>query len=177
MNYFEEMKRSMDFLAKDPRVLFLGQAVACPGTAMSGTLRDVPKEKLLELPVCEELQMGMANGLAVAGFVPVSVFPRWNFLLLAMNQIVNHLDKLKAISNGGYAPKVIIRTGIGSQHPLHPQQQHVGDFTDAVRLMCTNIEVIRLDEPAQILPAYRRALERDDGRSTIVVEHGDLMTP
>ncbi len=177
MNYFEEMKRSMDFLAKDPRVLFLGQAVACPGTAMSGTLRDVPREKLLELPVCEELQMGMANGLAVAGFVPVSIFPRWNFLLLAMNQIVNHLDKLKVISNGGYTPKAIIRTGIGSQHPLHPQQQHVGDFTDAFRLMCTNIEVIRLDEPAQILPAYRKALERDDGRSTIVVEHGDLMTP
>lgn len=177
MNYFEEMKRSMDFLAKDPRVLFLGQAVACPGTAMSGTLRDVPREKLLELPVCEELQMGMANGLAVAGFVPVSIFPRWNFLLLAMNQIVNHLDKLKVISNGGYTPKVIIRTGIGSQHPLHPQQQHVGDFTDALRLMCTNIEVVRLDEPAQILPAYQKALERDDGRSTIVVEHGDLMTP
>ena len=176
MSYFDELKRSMDFLAKDSRVLFLGQAVACPGTAMSHTLKDVPKDKLLELPVCEELQMGMTNGLAVAGLVPVSIFPRWNFLLLAANQVVNHLDKLKTISNGGYAPKAIIRTSIGSERPLHPQQQHVGDFTEAFRLMCTNIEVIRLDEPGQIFPAYRKALEREDGKSTILVEHGDLVS-
>ena len=173
MKYFDELKRSMEFLAADSRTLFLGQAVACPGTAMSNTLKDVAPSQLVELPVDEDLQMGMANGLAVAGFVPVSVFPRWNFLLLAVNQIVNHLDKFEFMSNGGYRPKVIIRTGIGSERPLHPQHQHVGDFTDAFRLMCKRIEVIRLDEPADIFPAYEKALRRDDGRSTIVVEHGD----
>ena len=173
MKYFDELKRSMDFLAKDSRVLFLGQAVSCAGTAMSNTLKDVPADRLIELPVDEEMQMGMANGLALAGHVPVSVFPRWNFLLLAVNQIVNHLDKLPAISNGGYQPKVIIRTGIGSERPLHPQHQHVGDFTEAFRLMCKTIEVIRLDEPEQIFPAYKKALEREDGRSTIIVEYGD----
>ena len=83
MKYFDELKRSMDYLARDPRVMFLGQAVACPGTAMTNTLKDVPDSRKLELPVCEELQMGMSTGLALAGLVPVSVFPRWNFLLLA----------------------------------------------------------------------------------------------
>ena len=39
--------------------------------------------------------------------------------------------------------------------------------------MCTNIEVIRLEEPDDVFPAYRRALEREDGKSTIVVEYGD----
>ena len=173
MKYFDELKRSMEFLAQDPRTLFLGQAVACPGTAMSNTLKDVAPAKLLELPVCEELQMGMTNGLALAGMVPVSIFPRWNFLLLAVNQIVNHLDKMDLMSNGGYKPKVIIRTGIGSERPLHPQHQHVGDYTDAFRLMCRSIEIIRLDEPDQIFPAYKKALERDDGKSTIIVEYGD----
>lgn len=173
MKYFDELKRSMDFLAKDPRVMFLGQAVACPGTAMTNTLKDVPPERLLEMPVAEEMQMGISNGLALAGLVPVSVYPRWNFLLLAVNQVVNHLDKLKVMSNGGYLPKVIIRTGIGSERPLHPQHQHVGDFTEAFRRMCTNIEVIRLDEPDQVFPAYEKALLRTDGKSTIVVEWGD----
>jgi pyruvate/2-oxoglutarate/acetoin dehydrogenase E1 component len=173
MKYFDELKRSMDYLAKDPRVMFLGQAVACPGTAMTNTLKDVAEGRKLELPVCEEMQMGMTTGLALAGLVPVSVFPRWNFLLLAVNQVVNHLDKLGIMSNGGYTPKVIIRTGIGSERPLHPQHQHVGDFTEAFRLMCRNIEVIRLDEPAQVFPAYQKALERTDGKSTIVVEYGD----
>lgn len=161
----------MELLAQDKRTLFLGQAVACPGTAMTNTLKNVAREKLLELPVAEEMQMGMSIGLALQGHVPVSIYPRWNFLLLAVNQIVNHLDKLPQIS--GYRPKVIIRTGIGSERPLHPQNQHVGDFTEAFRLMCKTIEVIRLDEPADIVPAYTKALNRDDGRSTIIVEYGD----
>ena len=163
----------MEYLASDPRTVFLGQAVACPGTAMFGTLKKVAPDKLLELPVAEEMQMGMSTGLALAGHVPVSLFPRWNFLLLAVNQLVNHLDKLPIISNGGYQPKVIIRTGIGSERPLHPQHMHVGDFTDAFRMMCRTIDVIRLDEPQDIFPAYQKALERTDGRSTLLVEHGD----
>jgi pyruvate/2-oxoglutarate/acetoin dehydrogenase E1 component len=173
MRYFDELKRSMEFLAKDPRTVFLGQAVAVPGTAMSNTLKDVDPSRLIELPVAEEMQMGMTTGLALAGQVPVSIFPRWNFLLCAMSQLVNHLDKLQVMSEGRYRAKAIVRTGIGSQRPLHPQQQHVGDYTEALRSMCTSIEVIRLEEPEDIFPAYERALLRDDGRSTLIVEYGD----
>lgn len=173
MAYFEELKRSMEFLAEDERVLFLGQAVACAGTAMSNTLADIPESKRLELPVFEEMQMGMANGLALDGFVPVSIFPRWNFLLLATNQIVNHLDKIDAMSSGGFRPKVILRTSIGSERPLHPHHQHVGDFTEGFRSMLGNVDVVRLEEPDEIFDAYKHALERDDGRSTLLVEYGD----
>lgn len=174
MKYFDELKRSMDFLAQDPRTVFLGQAVAVAGTAMTQTLKDVPLDRLIELPVAEEMQMGMTTGMALTGLVPVSIFPRWNFLLYAMNQLINHLDKVQVMSNGGYKAKAIIRTGIGSQRPLHPQYQHVGDFTEAIRAMCTTIEVIRLEEPSEIFPAYERALLRDDGRNTLLVEYGDF---
>lgn len=173
MKYFDELKRSMEFLAADPRVVFMGQAVAVPGTAMSNTLKDVSPGRLIELPVAEEMQMGMTTGLALAGQVPVSIFPRWNFLMCGLSQLVNHLDKLAVMSNGGYRAKAIVRTGIGSERPLHPQHQHVGDYTEALRLMCKTIEVIRLDEPEDIFPAYERALLRDDGRSTLIVEYGD----
>ena len=173
MKYFDEIKTSMEWLARDPRTVFIGQAVEVPGTAMSNTVKDIPIARRIEIPVAEELQMGMSIGLALQGQVPVSIYPRWNFLLLAANQLVNHLDKLGVMSNGGYQPRVIIRTSIGSQRPLHPQFQHIGDFTDAFRLICTTVEVIRLDEPDQIFPAYERALLRDDGRSTLLVEWGD----
>jgi hypothetical protein len=66
-----------------------------------------------------------------------------------------------------------VRTGVGAQRPLHPQQQHVGDYSAALRSMCSSIEVIRLDEPEDIFPAYQRALLREDGRSTLIVEYGD----
>ena len=163
----------MNYLAEDNRVVFLGQAVRVPGTAMSTTLKEVNNKKLIELPVAEEMQMGITNGLALNGLIPVSIYPRWNFLLLAMNQLINHLDKIKIMSNGGFKTKAIIRTGIGSQRPLHPQHQHIGDFTDSIRMMCTNIEIIRLEEPSEIFPAYKKALNRNDGKSTILVEFGD----
>lgn len=173
MKYKEELTRAMAYLGEDSRVVFIGQAVAYPGTAMTGTLENVSKEKLLEFPVAEEMQLGASIGMALTGMIPVSIFPRLNFLLLAINQLVGHLDKLKTMSQGGYQPNVIIRTSVGSEHPLHPQAQHVGDFTDALRLMLTNTEVIRLDETEQIMPSYTKALTRLDGKSTILVEWGD----
>jgi len=139
---------------------------------MTNTIKDVPDHKKLELPVCEDLQAGITNGLALAGKIPVSIYPRWNFFLLATNQVVNHLDKIPMISS--FKTKAILRTGIGSERPLHPQHQHIGDFTDAFCLMLKNIEVIRLDEPEMIFPAYEKALNRTDGKSTILVEWGDF---
>ena len=48
MKYFTELKRSMEYLASNPKTVFLGQAVSVPGTAMSNTLKDVKQNKLIE---------------------------------------------------------------------------------------------------------------------------------
>ena len=86
---------------------------------------------------------------------------------------MNHIDKVGEMSSGEFKPKIIIRTGIGSVNPLNPQSQHVGDFTDALRLMCSTVEIIRLEEPEEIFVAYEKAYNRDDGVATICVEYGD----
>ena len=171
--YFDALVNSMNSLASDPRTIFLGQAVAEPGTAMRNTLMEIDSNKLIELPVEEDFQMGLSNGLALAGFVPISIFPRWNFVLLATNQIVNHLDKISEISRNKVGPKVIIRTGIGSVFPLHPGPQHVGDFTEAFRILCPNMNVVRLDSAEMIEYEYEYALKREDGISTILIEWSD----
>tara|TARA_B100001123_G_C15152715_1_gene964148 strand:+ start:612 stop:1148 length:537 start_codon:yes stop_codon:yes gene_type:complete len=174
MKYFDELKKSMNYLAENKKTIFIGQAVEVPGTAMSNTLSDINKKKLMELPVAEEMQMGITTGLALNGDIPVSIFPRWNFLLYAMNQLINHLDKVNVMSNNEFKVKTIIRTGVGSQRPLHPQFQHIGDFTEEVKKMCDSIEVIKLNEPEEIFPSYQKALTRKDGKSTILVEFGDF---
>lgn len=171
MKYFDELKRAMTWLGQKPETMFLGQAVEYAGTGMTTTLKDIDKAKLLEVPVAEEMQMGMSIGLALKGIVPISLFPRWNFLLLGTNQIVNHLDKIPFMTDQPYKPKVIIRTSIGSERPLHPQHQHVGDYTEAFKLMCKTVNVVRLDEPEQIFTAYEAAYNAE--HSTILVEWGD----
>jgi pyruvate/2-oxoglutarate/acetoin dehydrogenase E1 component len=173
MKYFDELKKSMEWLANKEDTVFLGQAVGVPGTGMSNTLADIDPQKRIEMPVAEEMQMGISIGMAINGTIPISIYPRWNFLLLAANQLVSHLDKLSLYSQGAYTPKVIVRTSIGSIRPLNPQIQHTGDFSDAFKLILKTVEVIKLEEPDQIFPAYQTAYFREDGRSTILVEYGD----
>ncbi|KKL80096.1 hypothetical protein LCGC14_2008200, partial [marine sediment metagenome] len=93
MNYVEELTSAMTWLGEQPDTVFIGQSVAYPGNSLYGTLKGVSGEKKLELPVAEEMQMGMSIGMAMTGKVVISIFPRMDFLLLALNQLVNHLDK------------------------------------------------------------------------------------
>jgi pyruvate/2-oxoglutarate/acetoin dehydrogenase E1 component len=169
----DELIRSMDYLAERSDTVFLGQAVAVAGTAMRNTLLNVKEDKLIELPVEEEFQLGLSIGLSLNQRIPICIFPRWNFLLLATNQIVNHLDKLKDLTQVQNPGKVIIRTGIGSENPLHPGPQHTGDFTEAFKLMCKNINVVRLDSAEMIFDEYKKAYERDDGTSSLLIEWSD----
>ncbi len=163
----------MTVLARMENTIFVGQAVEYPGTSMHRTLSAVPDPKRLEMPVEEDFQLGFCLGLAAGGMLPVSIFPRWNFLLLASNQLVNHINPYKTMTRGSKAP-VIIRTSVGSQRPLHPGPQHSGDFTEAFKLLLPDVDVVRLDEPEQIVPAYMNAALRSDGTSTLLVEWGDF---
>lgn len=174
MKYFDALKQTMEWIAQQPKTIFLGQTVAGPGTFMYQTLRDVPKDKTLEMPVNESFQMQFSIGLALAGYSPISVYPRQNFLLLATSDMVNMLDKIPAISGGQWIPKVIIRVASGPDSPVHPGHQHVGNYADAFKRMFSWVEVVELNEPGEIFPAYKYALERKDNRSTLLIEHGNF---
>lgn len=173
MKYKEEIIKAMSMLAEHPKTYFIGQAVEYEGTGLYDSLSHLPKSKRLELPVAEYLQSGLANGMAIEGMIPVSTFPRWNFLLMGTDQIVNHLDKFRTMSNGDLTPKVIIRVAVGSEQPVDPQCQHKGNFSEAFRRMTHNTEIIELARAEQIVPAYRKALNRKDGVNTILVEFAD----
>ena len=164
----------MNFLGNQKNTIFIGQAVEMPGTSMSNTLSQIDKNKLMELPVAEEMQMGASLGLAMEGYIPISIFPRWNFLLYGVNQLINHIDKFQVMNGKKIKPKIIIRTGVGSKRPLHPQYQHIGDFTEGFKKMFTNIEIINLKEAKDIFPSYKKAYTRKDNKCTILVEHGDF---
>ena len=72
-----------------------------------------------------------------------------------------------------YKSKAIIRTSIGSERPLHPQFQHVGDYSKSIKAMCPRIHIVKLQNPKNIFKEYKKAINRKDGKSTILVEYGD----
>lgn len=174
MVYKDELTKAMKLLAKEKRVIFLGQNIVYPGSIMSSSLQDIPNSKKIELPLIEDAQIGMSIGLSLEGYIPVSIYPRIDFLIIATNQLVNHLDKIEEMSCGQFRPKVIVRTAIGSTKPLYPGIQHCSDYTEGLRHMLKNIDVIKLTKSRDIVPAYKHALERKDAKSTILIEVADL---
>ena len=168
MNYLSKIQQAMKTLSDDPRTLFIGQAVRYPGQAMHKTLELVPIEKRIEMPVIENFQMGHSIGLALEGYVPVSIFPRIDFLLCAADQLVSHLDKLPLM--GGFRPKVIIRTSVGATRPLNPGPQHCQNYTEAFKSMLKTVEVIELLSADQVIPTYEHALHCE--HSVLIIEHG-----
>ena len=173
MKYVEHLIESMEYLAEDPRTVFIGQSVAYSGNSIYNTLKTIPMDRKIETPVFEETQMGISIGLALNGFVPVTCYPRFDFLLLAVNQMVNHLDKMEEMTRGAFKPRVIVRTSIGAKVPLDGGIQHTQDHTEAFRLLLDNMDVVLLEDKKDIFPAYKRALERKDSKSTLIVEFGE----
>ena len=55
------MKLCMD----DPNMIFIGQQIVYYGNPMSKTIEGLPKERMIETPVMEEVQMGMSLGLGM----------------------------------------------------------------------------------------------------------------
>ena len=169
--YQQNLIKAMNLLGKEKNTIFLGQTIKYGGSPMYNNMKFVPKDKIIELPVFEDTQMGLSIGLALEGFIPISIFPRIDFLICATNQLINHLDKVEEMSHGEFKPGVIIRTQIGNKYPLYPGAQHCQDYTKGLKAMCKHIEVIKIKNENEVYSSYRYALKRAKlGKSTLLIE-------
>ena len=170
--YKDALSNSMAFLGEQKDTVFIGQQVLWAGNPMSTTLGGVPKDKLIEVPVMEESQMGMSLGMAMSGDFVITFYPRWDFLICATNQLVNHVDKIGLMSNGGWEPNMIVRLGKGSDKPLDPGHQHRGNYFKEFESMFPNITFWDLKDHAHIEPIYRSVYQK--GGIHVIVEYPEL---
>ena len=82
--------------------------------------------------------MGMAIGMSLNGFIPISCYPRFDFFILSLNQTINHLDKMKQISSNEFNPFVIIRVLVGSKKPMDAGLQYTQNYLKNLNL-CVKI--------------------------------------
>ena len=170
--YKDALSNAMTFLGQQDNTVFIGQQVLWHGNPMSTTIGDVPKDKLIELPVMEESQMGMSLGMAMTGNFVVTFYPRWDFLICATNQLVNHVDKIGLMSQDKWKPNMIIRLGKGSDKPLDPGHQHRGNYFEEFKSLCKNIEFHDLKTPTDIELSYKYATK--EGGIHCLVEYPEL---
>ena len=123
-------------MAADPRVFLIGQGLWSPWYA-GGSLENLDcefgRERVLDSPVSENAVTGMAVGAALAGMRPIVFHPRLDFLLLAMDPLINQAANWSYLFAGQASVPLVVRAvinrggGQGAQHSqaLHAMFMHV----------------------------------------------------
>ncbi len=126
ISYKDALYEALDqSLAKDPRVFIMGEGVDDPG-GVFGTTKGLHEkygqDRVFDTPIAENSLTGIAAGAAMAGLRPVFVHSRMDFLLLSLDQLVNHAAKWSYMTGGKVSVPLVVRTvsargwGSGAQH-------------------------------------------------------------
>jgi pyruvate/2-oxoglutarate/acetoin dehydrogenase E1 component len=178
--YKDAITASMTMIGKDPLARFIGYGLTKPDSAglaagAAGTLVGVPMKQRIEMPVAEGLMAGLAIGLSLKGYKPVVFYERFDFVINALDAIVNHLDKMSGMSRGQFKPAVLFRVVIGNYaKPLYTGITHTQNHSRAIREL-VSFPVLELTSAGTIEAIYSKAKsDMEAGISTMLVEFKDM---
>lgn len=201
LSYREAIREATEQeMARDPSVVVLGMGVndfeGVYGTTL-GLAQQFGPGRVFDTPVAEEGMTGIAIGAALAGLRPIHVHIRMDFLMLAMNQIVNIAAKARYMYGGTVSVPLVVRAivgrswGQGAQHSqglqalfMHiPGLRVVAPTTPYDAKGCL-VRAIRANDPVvfvehRMLHAHRghvpeAAYEVPFGRARVLAPGGDL---
>lgn len=118
------------YMQRDPSVVLYGLGVDDPKGILGTTLGLVEKygdERVFDTPLAEDAMTGVGIGMALAGLRPIHVHIRMDFLMLAMNQLVNVASKTHYMYGGQECVPMVVRSMIGKswgQGAQHSQALH-----------------------------------------------------
>jgi pyruvate dehydrogenase E1 component beta subunit len=117
LSYGAALRESLEQnMRLDPRIIVLGQGVDDSAGVFGSTHNlhvEFGGQRVMDTPLAEEALTGIANGAALRGLRPVLVHARVEFMLLALNQVLNHAAKWRAMYGDDSAMPVVYRAIIG----------------------------------------------------------------
>ena len=130
-NYGSAIRSGFDYLLeKYPEVFVIGQGLWSPwyvGNSMTGLDKKYGHQRIIDTPVSESASTGAALGASISGMRPIVVHPRMDFMIYAMDSIVNQAAKWSSMFGGQSNPNLTIRSIInrgGEQGAQHSQALH-----------------------------------------------------
>jgi len=130
-NYGTAILSAFEYLLENyPEVFVIGQGLWSPwyvGNTMTDLEKKFGVDRVIDTPVSESACTGAAVGASLAGMKPIVVHPRMDFMLYAMDAIVNQAAKWSHMLGGQAHPGVTIRSIInrgGEQGAQHSQALH-----------------------------------------------------
>ena len=112
----------------------------------------------METPVAENLMSGLAIGMSFEGFKPVLYFERHDFMLVAADAIINHIDKIERISHGEFKVPIIIRAVTADAGPFYSGITHSQDFTKVFQ-EAVSFPVVDAKNGTEIINTINKAKE------------------
>jgi pyruvate dehydrogenase E1 component beta subunit len=172
VTYREAISLALREALEDARVFLMGEDIGDYGGAYAvtkGLLAEYGPKRVRETPISESVIVGAGTGAAMAGLRPIVELMTINFSLLALDQIVNHLAKVRYMSGGQLKAPLIIRTvtGGGGQVGATHSQSLEGWFASV-----PGLRVAVPSTPYDALGLFRYAMQQED--PVIFVEHGLL---
>ena len=156
-------------MARDPSVIVLGLGVD-DFRGIYGTTKGLSEkfggERVFDTPLSEDAMTGVAIGAALGGLRPIHVHIRMDFLLLAMNQLVNMAAKMRYMFGGALSVPLVVRAIIGrswGQGAQHSQGLH------AMFMHVPGLKVVAPTTPYDAKGCLTTAIRDDD--PVIFVEH------
>ena len=156
-------------LSRDKKVFMMGEDIGAYGGAF-GVSRDLigkfSSKRIIDTPISENSIVGMAIGASLTGLRPIVEIMYMDFILLAMDQIVNKAAKLKFISEGKLSLPLVIRTVAGGGRYYGP------DHSQSLESLFSHIPgliVIYPSTPYEAKSLLKAAIRQDS--PVIFVEH------
>lgn len=119
-----------ELMSSDESVIVIGQGATSPwyvGTTTINLLEEFGPERIIDTPISENAVTGAAMGAALTGMRPIVVHPRMDFMLYALDPIINQAANWNYMF-GGRAPVPLVVWGIinrgGEQAAQHSQALH-----------------------------------------------------
>ena len=169
----EAIRRGLhEALEADDRVFLMGEDIgAYQGSyaVTRGFFEEFGPERIRDCPIAESVIIGSATGAAMAGMRPIVEMMTINFMLLGIDQVVNHAAKMSYMSNGQIKVPLVIRavTGGGGRLAATHSQNFEGWYASV-----PGLKVCVPSDPYDALGLLRTAIA--DPNPVIFAEHGLL---
>jgi 2-oxoisovalerate dehydrogenase E1 component len=161
------LERNME---RDDRIVLIGEDIEGPYGGAFKVTKNLSRKfpgRVRNTPISEAAIVGLGNGLALCGLIPVCELMFGDFLALAADQLINHAAKFRYMYNNQVDLRLIVRTPMGGKRgygPTHSQslEKHFLGLPDT-RMLALH----HRDDPAVLYDTLFATIDRP----TIVVEN------
>lgn len=160
-------------MMRDERVFLLGEDIGAYGGSYAvtkGLLEEFGEKRVRDTPISETAIIGAGIGAAMLGLRPVAEIMSINFILVAIDQVINHAAKMHAMFGGQFSVPMVIRTVGGSRRLAATHSQNLEPLLAHI----PGLKVVAPATPYDAKGLLKASIR--DGDPVIFIEHSLLFS-